>query len=115
MKIPVPPPSTMAAITEILSTIDAKIEHNNELIKMLEEQAQLVYDYWFMQFDFPDENGRPYCSSGGKMVWSNEINREIPPGRRIWLETTARQRAPACPGGMPAVWIEAQFRNCGRT
>lgn len=83
MKIPVPPPSTMAAITEILSTIDAKIEHNNELIKMLEEQAQLVYDYWFMQFDFPDENEKPYRSSGGKMVWNDKLKREIPEGWKI--------------------------------
>lgn len=67
-------------IAKPLSVLDSKIEHNNELIQMLEEQAQLVYDYWFMQFDFPDENGRPYRSSGGKMVWSEELKREIPEG-----------------------------------
>lgn len=70
-------------IADELTAIDAKIEHNNELIKMLEEQAQLVYDYWFMQFDFPDENGKPYRSSGGKMVWNDKLKREIPEGWKI--------------------------------
>lgn len=75
-------------IADELTAIDAKIEHNNELIKMLEEQAQLVYDYWFMQFDFPDENGRPYRSSGGKMVWNAELGREIPDG---WVVATLEE------------------------
>lgn len=44
----------------------------------LEQQAKLLYDYWFTQFDFPDENGKPYKSSGGKMVWNEELKREIP-------------------------------------
>lgn len=70
-------------IAKQLSVLDSKIEHNNELIQMLEEQAQLVYDYWFMQFDFPDENGKPYRSSGGKMKWSDELKREIPEGWNI--------------------------------
>jgi len=44
----------------------------------LEKQAKILYDYWFTQFDFPDENGRPYCSSGGRMIWNEEVQREIP-------------------------------------
>lgn len=44
----------------------------------LEQQAKLIYDYWFTQFDFPDENGKPYCSSGGKMVWNKKLKRNIP-------------------------------------
>ena len=44
----------------------------------LEQQAKLIYDYWFIQFDFPDENGKPYCSSGGKMVWNEQLKRNIP-------------------------------------
>lgn len=68
------------SIADVLSSLDAKIEHNTKLIKMLEKQAQLIYDYWFIQFDFPDENGKPYRSSGGKMVWSDELKREIPEG-----------------------------------
>ena len=44
----------------------------------LEQQAKLLYDYWFTQFDFPDENGKPYRSSGGKMVWNEQLKMEIP-------------------------------------
>ena len=76
---------TQESIALILHSLDDKIEHNNELIKMLEEQAQMVYDYWFTQFDFPDETGKPYRSSGGKMVWSEELKREIPEG---WYAVT---------------------------
>lgn len=71
------------SIADVLSSLDAKIEHNTKLIKMLEKQAQLIYGYWFVQFDFPDENGKPYKSSGDKMVWSEELKREIPQGWRI--------------------------------
>lgn len=70
-------------IADELTALDAKIEHNNELIRMLEEQAQQVYDYWFMQFDFPDKNGNPYRSSGGKLVWCDELKREIPEGWNV--------------------------------
>lgn len=66
--------------TRVLSAIDAKIANNKKLIAELEETARLIYDYWFTQFDFPDENGRPYRSNGGTMVWSDELKREIPKG-----------------------------------
>lgn len=66
--------------TRVLSAIDAKIANNKKLIAELEETARLIYDYWFTQFDFPDENGRPYRSNGGTMVWSDELKREIPEG-----------------------------------
>ena len=46
----------------------------------LEAMAKQLYDYWFVQFDFPDENGKPYKSSGGKMVWNDKLKREIPEG-----------------------------------
>lgn len=67
-------------IARILGAIDDKIEVNKRLIEELEETARLIYDYWFTQFDFPDENGKPYRSSGGKMVWSEKLKREIPYG-----------------------------------
>lgn len=63
-----------------LSLIDKKIKLNNEKNRILEAMAKLIYDYWFIQFDFPDENGKPYRSSGGKMVYSKELKREIPFG-----------------------------------
>ena len=47
--------------------------------------AKFLYDYWFVQFDFPDENGKPYKSSGGKMVWNDELKREIPAGWKLAL------------------------------
>jgi type I restriction enzyme S subunit len=67
-------------ISQILSKIDKKIELNNKINTELEAMAKLIYDYWFVQFDFPDENGKPYKSSGGKMVYNEELKREIPDG-----------------------------------
>ena len=64
----------------ILSTIDDKIETNNQINQELEDMAKTLYDYWFVQFDFPDQNGKPYKSSGGKMVYHPELKREIPEG-----------------------------------
>lgn len=66
--------------TRVLSAIDAKIANSKKLMAELEKTARLIYDYWFTQFDFPDENGWPYRSSGGKMAWSDELKREIPEG-----------------------------------
>jgi len=70
-------------IAQTLSVIDSKIELNNRINHELEATAKAIYDYWFVQFDFPDENGRPYKSSGGEMVWSEELNKEIPNGWSI--------------------------------
>ena len=67
-------------IVSVLEKIDEKIVNNNAICSNLEAMAKLLYDYWFVQFDFPDENGKPYKSSGGKMVWSDELKREIPAG-----------------------------------
>ena len=65
-------------IANILSSFDSKIELNNKINKELESMAKTLYDYWFVQFDFPNENGKPYKSSGGKMVYNQELKREIP-------------------------------------
>lgn len=70
-------------IAKVLSDLDAKIELNNKINAELEAMAKLIYDYWFVQFDFPDENGKPYKSSGGKMVWNDELKREIPEGWEV--------------------------------
>ena len=63
---------------KILSLIDKKIQINNQINQELEAMAKTLYDYWFVQFDFPDQNGKPYKSSGGKMVYHPELKREIP-------------------------------------
>lgn len=65
-------------IGHLLSIIDRKIALNREINRNLEAMARQLYDYWFVQFDFPDENGKPYKSSGGKMVWNEKLKREIP-------------------------------------
>tara|TARA_R110002049_G_scaffold12931_1_gene57178 strand:- start:14319 stop:15644 length:1326 start_codon:yes stop_codon:yes gene_type:complete len=67
-------------IAKILSDLDAKIEINNKINQELEAMAKTLYDYWFVQFDFPDKNEKPYKSSGGKMVFNEELRREIPEG-----------------------------------
>ena len=67
-------------IALVLETITKRIENNNKINKELESMAKTIYDYWFLQFEFPNENGKPYKSSGGKMVWSEELKREIPEG-----------------------------------
>ena len=67
-------------IGNFLSSIDAKIKLNRVINQNLEALAKQLYDYWFVQFDFPNENGRPYKSSGGKMVWNEKLKREIPEG-----------------------------------
>lgn len=72
-------------IISAISKIDGKISNNKSICSDLESMAKLLYDYWFVQFDFPDENGKPYKSSGGKMVWNEELKREIPDG---WNLTT---------------------------
>ena len=67
-------------IAAVLSAIDAKIDLNNRINAELEALAKTIYDYWFVQFDFPDAHGRPYKTSGGKMVWNDALKREIPAG-----------------------------------
>ena len=70
-------------LAKVLSSLDSKIELNNKINKELEAMAKTLYDYWFVQFNFPDENGKPYKSSGGKMVYNQELKREIPEGWEI--------------------------------
>ena len=67
-------------IGDFFSKLDRKIALNRAINKNLEALAKQIYDYWFLQFDFPDENGRPYKSSGGIMVWNEKLKREIPFG-----------------------------------
>ena len=66
------------AIVKFLSSLDDKIALNNRINAKLEQMAKRLYDYWFVQFDFPNADGKPYKSTGGKMVWNEELKREIP-------------------------------------
>lgn len=63
--------------------VDSKISLNTCICAELESMAKTLYDYWFTQFDFPDENGKPYRSSGGEMVWNDQLKREIPKGWNV--------------------------------
>ncbi|HFI0142643.1 TPA: restriction endonuclease subunit S [Streptococcus suis] len=81
-------------ISKLLKFLDQKIALNNQINEELEAMAKTLYDYWFVQFDFPDENGKPYKSSGGKMVYNDQLKREIPEG---W--------------GVDSLWNIATFYN----
>lgn len=70
-------------VANVFSAIDKKIALNREENATLEAMAKQLYDYWFVQFDFPDANGNPYKSSGGKMVWNEKLKREIPEGWEV--------------------------------
>lgn len=82
-KIPVFDPQTQQSITTVLSALDKKIALNKQINARLEEMAKTLYDYWFVQFDFPDTNGKPYKSSGGDMVFDETLKREIPKGWEV--------------------------------
>ena len=81
-------------IAKVLTLLDQKIQINNQINQELEAMAKTLYNYWFVQFDFPDQNGNPYKSSGGNMVYHPELKREIPEG---W--------------GVDSLWNIANFYN----
>jgi type I restriction enzyme S subunit len=93
LKIKLPSLNIQNKVAEKIAAISNKIEINNQLNDNLEQMAKAIYDYWFVQFDFPDENGKPYKSSGGKMVYNEVLKRQIPKGWEVtvfnnWIETT---------------------------
>ncbi|MGE9896406.1 restriction endonuclease subunit S [Anaerovoracaceae bacterium SGI.195] len=79
----VPDINTQKSIGKYLYDIEQKVNLNHAINDNLEQQSKLLYDYWFTQFDFPDENGKPYRSSGGKMVWNELLKRDIPADFRV--------------------------------
>ena len=83
LEINLPLLETQQKIAKILSDIDDKIEVLHQINDNLAELAKTIYDYWFVQFDFPDENGKPYKTSGGKMVYNEVLKREIPEGWEV--------------------------------
>ncbi|EAW1058418.1 restriction endonuclease subunit S [Salmonella enterica] len=86
-------------IASVLANIDEKIAINNRINAELEAMAKTLYDYWFVQFDFPDANGKPYKTSGGKMEYNAMLKREIPAG---WAVNTLSQIANITMGQSPA-------------
>lgn len=88
----IPDLKTQQSIAAVLSALDKKIALNKQINARLEEMAKTLYDYWFVQFDFPDTNGKPYKSSGGEMVFDETLKREIPKGWEVkqishWIKT----------------------------
>lgn len=83
LEIDFPDLSTQQKIASVLSALDDKIELNNRINAELEAMAKTLYDYWFVQFDFPNEEAKPYKSSGGKMVYNETLKREIPEGWEV--------------------------------
>ncbi|WP_345986619.1 restriction endonuclease subunit S [Sulfurimonas sp. HSL-1656] len=92
-------PETLQNIANLLSKLDTKIELNNQINTELEAMAKTLYDYWFIQFDFPDENGKPYKSLGGQMVYSETLKREIPKG---WEADSILRVSQLMGGGTPS-------------
>lgn len=82
-KVLLPSLPTQKKIAAALSALDTKIEINKRINVELEAMAKTLYDYWFVQFDFPNEEGKPYKSSGGKMVYNPQLKREIPEGWEV--------------------------------
>ena len=79
----VPPLSEQKKIASVLSALDDKIALNKKMNQKLEAMAKRLYDYWFVQYDFPDKNGRPYKTTGGPMTYNPTLKREIPVGWEV--------------------------------
>lgn len=80
IKLPIPSIEKQRAIVKEYNTIEQRINLNNQLIQKLEETAQAIYKRWFVDFEFPNEEGKPYKSSNGKMIYNEELEKEIPEG-----------------------------------
>lgn len=99
VKVPLPSVTEQQKIVNFLDALENKIDLNNRINTELEAMAKTLYDYWFVQFDFPDANGKPYKASGGKMVYNDTLKRKIPEG---WSDKTLSQIANITMGQSPA-------------
>lgn len=81
--LPIPHINKQREIVKEYNTIQNRINLNQQMIQKLEETAQAIYKQWFVEFEFPDENGKPYKSNGGDMVWCEDLGKEIPKGWEI--------------------------------
>ena len=95
-------------IGRILTDIDNKIAINRRINDNLEAMAKQLYDYWFVQFDFPNKEGKPYKSSGGAMVWNEKLKREIPEG---WYAENICKIANILSGGTPSKAVDEYWNN----
>ena len=108
--------SSQQKISSVLSALDSKIELNNRINTELEAMAKTLYDYWFVQFDFPfdfaqgkpDKDGKPYKTSGGKMVWNEELKKDIPDG---WEVDKIGNIFHTSLGGTPSTRVKEYWEN----
>lgn len=110
LKLYLPDFETQKKNGDLLFLLNSKIELNNRINAELEAMAKTLYDYWFVQFDFPDKNGKPYKSSGGKMVWNAELKREIPEG---WAVNALTELGDIVGGSTPSTIKNSFFSNDG--
>lgn len=106
--IRIPPLEEQEKVANLLGSIDKKIELNNRINAELEAMAKTLYDYWFVHFDFPDINGKPYKSSGGKMVYNPIVKRKIPEG---WEVSRVGAVTKTELGGTPSTKVEGYWKN----
>lgn len=99
LRFQIPSLQEQTRIVGVLAAIDEKVALNNRINAELEALAKMVYDYWFVQFDFPDVQGRPYRASGGEMLWNDVLKREIPVG---WKEEDITSVANLLGGATPS-------------
>lgn len=97
-------------IIDVLSPIINKLKLNNKINTELEKIAKTIYGYWFLQFDFPNEEGKPYKSSGGKMVWNEKLKRVIPEG---WKDGIISDLGEVVAGGTPSTVKKEYFTEDG--
>ena len=99
IEVKIPTLEAQKRIASMLKALDSKININEQINRNLEALAKQLYDYWFVQFDFPNEEGKPYKSSGGKMVWNEKLKRKIP---ESWYGENICQIADILSGGTPS-------------
>ena len=108
IKVNLPNIHEQRAVGRFLSVLDDKIQLNKRINDNLEAMAKQLYDYWFVQFDFPNEDGKPYKSSGGAMVWNEKLKREIPQG---WYADNICKIANILSGGTPSKAVDDYWNN----
>lgn len=108
VEVEIPDVNSQQKIANLLWFIDEKIANNNAINDNLQQQAILLYDYWFTQFDFPDANGKPYYSSGNKMTWNNQLKKNIP---LSWKVKPLKAICEICLGGTPSTTVSKYWNG----
>lgn len=110
ISINLPPIETQEKIEKFFTSLENRIVNNNLVSAALFERAKTIYDYWFIQFDFPNTEGKPYKSSGGEMIWCEELQRDIPKG---WFIGCIEDLGTIVSGGTPSTAREDYYTDDG--